>query len=122
MKSDAKGTPQESEWGFNNDGKSTNTFGPSVKSTPNKVEATEAISNKSGNGGTYESNIFSSINYTKLVEDESKANFNSVDKSIFSKPDYSYTTEGLPGPENNGVFGSPSFAAKEKNAKVNGAI
>lgn len=111
--------------GFETDGCSDNTFGPSVKSTPNKVGADDFSPKKGkGNitGGIWEGGIFSSINYTAISEDAAKPDFKSVDKGVWSGIDYSTDTEGMPGKENNGVFGSPSYAARDKNAKVNGAI
>lgn len=125
-KESKKRLPQGSDEGFTNDGDSTNTFGPSVKSTPNEVGACENdISRKKGKGditgGIEDESIFGDIDYTGNSADVGKKDYNSVDRSIFNKPNYSFTTEGLPGGDNDGVFGA-YFGAKDKDKKVNGNI
>jgi hypothetical protein len=114
------------DMGFSNDGDSKNTFAPSVKSTPNEVGAEESISRKNGKGditgGIEDKSIFGDIEYTGNTIQAAKKDYNSVDKSIFEKPNYSYTKEGFAGGDNDGVFGSDKFAAKAKDRKVNGNI
>lgn len=130
-KKSPEGTPMDSEWGFNNDGESKNTFGPAVKSTPNKVGADESISRKTGKGkitsdgsdGNEDESIFGDIDYTGNTADAGKKDYKSVDKSVFDGLNYSFTPEGQPGGEaNEGIFGSANFAAGAKDKKVNGTI
>jgi len=122
---DTKGTPNDSKWGFNNDGESDNTFGPAVRSTPNKVGADDFAPKKGKGeitGGIEDESIFGNIEYTGNTVGAGKKDYNSVDKSVWAGVDYSFTAEGMPGGGNDGVFGSGGFAAKDKDKKVNGNI
>lgn len=126
MKSDNSGTPKDSKWGFNNDGESVNTFGPAVKSTPNKVGADESISRKDGKGkitgGIENESIFGDIEYTGNTVDAGKKDYKSVDMKVFDQVKYNYDNTGFPADKDGGVFGTPEYAAKEKDKKVNGNI
>lgn len=120
-----EGIPDDADWGFESDGESTNTFGPAVRSTPNKVGA-EDFAPKKGKGeitgGIEDESIFGNIEYTGNTIGAGKKDYNSVDKSVWNGINYSFTTEGMPGGDNDGVFGSGGFAAKDKDKKVNGNI
>lgn len=119
---DKKGTPQDSAWGFNNDGKSTTAFGPTVESTPNKVEAVDEGKSGKGNisGGIEDKAIFDKIDYTTLVQDFEKPSYKSVDQKVWNGIDYSFDDHGFPADKD--TISAKDEAAGSKDKKVTGSV